>query len=173
MNLKHLYYGNGKGKTTAALGLALRAAGNGMNVHIVQFLKGTKTGELNSLSLIENISVSRCDRNYGFTFRMTENDKKKITDCHNKLLADALERVRCGKTDMLILDEIIDAFNLRLIDREMVLSVFLDNTPSAEIVMTGHKPTQFFIDCADYASEIRAVKHPFEKGIKSRKGIEF
>ena len=69
MYMKQLYYGNGKGKTTAALGLALRAAG--MNVHIVQFLKGSETGELHALERLENITVSRPDKNYGFTFSMT------------------------------------------------------------------------------------------------------
>ena len=71
MYMKQLYYGNGKGKTTAALGLALRAAGSGMNAHIVQFLKGSETGELHALERLENITVSRPDKNYGFTFSMT------------------------------------------------------------------------------------------------------
>ena len=77
--LLEIYCGDGKGKTTAALGLALRAAGCGLRVHIVQFLKGTETGELASLAQIPQISLVRCDKNWGFTFSMTEQDKKEIT----------------------------------------------------------------------------------------------
>ena len=84
--LLEIYCGDGKGKTTAALGLALRAAGCGLRVHIVQFLKGTETGELASLAQIPQISLVRCDKNWGFTFSMTEQDKKEITVCHNQML---------------------------------------------------------------------------------------
>jgi cob(I)alamin adenosyltransferase len=172
MFLKHLYYGTGKGKTTAALGLALRASGSGMRVHIVQFLKGTDTGELHSLERLENVTVSRCDRNYGFSFKMTEKDKSEITSCHNSNLKAAAEMVNSCKVDMLILDEVVDAYNSNLIDRNAVISL-ISGEPKVEIVMTGHDPEQIFIDCADYVSEIKVVKHPFEKGISSRKGIEY
>lgn len=172
MFLKHLYYGTGKGKTTAALGLALRASGSGMKVHIVQFLKGTDTGELHSIEKIENITVSRCDRNYGFSFKMTEKDKAEITLCHNANLEKAIEMAHNGRVDMLVLDEIVDAYRLNLIDRQAVINL-ISGEPETEIVMTGHEPEPFFIKCADYVSEVRAVKHPFEKGIGSRKGIEY
>ena len=79
MGLIHIYCGDGKGKTTASMGLAVRAAGAGMRVHIVQFLKGSKTAELESLALISNIRVTRPDRNYGFTFSMTDEDKAAIS----------------------------------------------------------------------------------------------
>lgn len=172
MHLKHLYYGTGKGKTTAALGLALRASGSGMRVHIVQFLKGTDTGELHSLERLENVTVSRCDMNYGFSFNMTEKDKAEITGCHNRNLKAAADMINSGKVDMLILDEIVDAYNLNLVDRDAVVSL-ISGEPKAEIVMTGHNPEQVFIDSVDYVSEIKAVRHPFEKGIGSRKGIEY
>lgn len=170
--LKHLYYGNGKGKTTAAFGLALRAAGNGMRVHIVQFLKGSETGELAALECFENVTVSRCDRNYGFSFKMSEKDKAEITVCHNENLKKAMQLAECGSADMIILDEIVDAWNLGLIDKGLVTD-FILHEAEAEIVMTGHEPEKIFIDSADYVSEIKAVKHPFENGIGARKGIEF
>lgn len=170
--MKHLYYGNGKGKTTAALGLALRASGSGMRVHIVQFLKGTYTGELSSLSKLENITISRCDKNYGFSFTMSEAEKTEIKQCHTNNFRDAVGLIQNRKIEMLVLDEIIDAYNLDLIDRKAVIS-FISEAHEAEIVMTGHDPEQLFIDCSDYVSEINAVKHPYEKGIKARKGIEY
>lgn len=173
MHLKHLYYGDGKGKTTSALGLAVRAAGNGMNVHIVQFLKGGNTGELNTLTNVNSIKISRCDRHYGFTFKMSENDKKEITDCHNKNLEYAIKLMNGGKTDVLILDEIIDAYNLNLIDKKRVSELVFEMQLDAELIMTGHNPQQKFIDAVDYASEIKAIKHPYEKGIPSRIGIEY
>lgn len=170
--LKHLYYGNGKGKTTAALGLALRAAGSGMRVHLVQFLKGGETGELAALEKFDNITVSRCDRNYGFSFRMSENDKSEITECHNRIFKEAIKLADNGNIDMIVLDEIVDAWNLDLIDRKLVTDFILQK-PKAEIVMTGHESERIFIDAADYVSEIKAVKHPFEKGTGARRGIEY
>ena len=103
----HIYCGDGKGKTTAALGLALRAAGSGMRVHFVQFLKGSETSELASLSRIPEITVLRCDRNYGFTFRMTDADKAALTACHNTMLQTVQERL--PETDLLVLDEFFAA----------------------------------------------------------------
>lgn len=172
MYLKHLYYGNGKGKTTAALGLALRAAGYEMRIHIVQFLKGTDTGELHSLSRLGNVTVERCDKNYGFSRSMTKADKAKITMRHNEIFENAVSLAIDGKIDMLILDEITDAYKLELINKKSV-ETFISGDPPAEIVMTGHKPDSIFIKNADYASEITAVKHPYQKGIGARKGVEY
>lgn len=172
MYLKHLYYGNGKGKTTAALGLALRAAGHGMRVHIVQFLKGTDTGELHSLSRLENVTADRCDKNYGFSRSMSETDREEITVCHNELFENAAKLAHSGRIDMLILDEITDAYDLSLIDKKAV-ETFISGDPPAEIVMTGHQPDSIFIKNADYASEMTAVKHPYQKGIGARKGVEY
>ena len=172
MYMKQLYYGIVKGKTTAALGLALRAAGSGMNVHIVQFLKGSETGELHALERLENITVSRPDKNYGFTFSMTEKTRSEITEIHNKLLKNAVELIKSKKIQVLILDEITDAYNLGLIDINAVDS-FISGNSEAEIIMTGHSPEQIFIDSSDYVSEINAIKHPYEKGITARKGIEY
>lgn len=172
MYFKQLYYGNGKGKTTAALGLALRAAGNGMNVHIVQFLKGTETGELRALEKLENITISRLKKNYGFTFSMTEKIKSEITEIHNKMLNNSIELIKNKNIQVLILDEITDAYNLNLINMNTVETLLCGNA-EAEIIMTGHDPKQIFIDSCDYVSEINAIKHPYEKGIMARKGIEY
>ena len=165
----HIYCGDGKGKTTAALGLALRAAGSGMRVHFVQFLKGSWTSELASLSRIPEITVLRCDRNYGFTFRMTDADKAALTACHNNMLQTVQERL--PETDLLVLDEFFAAYNQCLMDCTLAEQII--KVCKAELVLTGRDPAEQFLALADYVSEIRVVRHPYTRGIKARKGIEY
>jgi cob(I)alamin adenosyltransferase len=165
----HIYCGDGKGKTTAALGLALRAAGSGMRVHFVQFLKGGETSELASLARIPEITVLRCSRNFGFTFNMTAADKAAVTECHNEMLRTIRERL--PETDLLVLDEFFAAYNHRLMDCTFAGQLIADC--QAELVLTGRDPAEQFLELADYVSEIRAVKHPYTRGISARKGIEF
>lgn len=168
----HIYCGDGKGKTTAALGLAVRAAGAGMRVHIVQFLKGADTSELSVLRQILGITVTRCDRDYGFFNRMTEADKRDITDCHNRLMREGFALVRRGEAGLLILDEFSAAYAHGLLDRKCAEEFLLGET-SAEIVLTGRNPDEKFLAKADYISEINCIRHPYEKGIGARKGIEY
>ncbi len=169
MGLLHIYCGDGKGKTTASLGLALRAAGAGMKVCFVQFMKGGDTSELNTLHLIPNITVIRCDRDYPFSQNMTEADKTEIAECHCRLLSEAFG----GGYDMIILDEFNSAYRYGLMDREAAKEFILNGKSSAEIILTGREPEDTFVNAADYISEIKCVKHPFEKGITARKGIEY
>ena len=168
-----IYCGDGKGKTTAALGLAIRAAGNGMQVHFVQFLKGSPTSELEILKRIPEITVLRCDRDYGFTFQMNDEDKAKITGWHNRMLSEAMDRVYQRKTDMLILDEFFVAYNCNLLDKELASRLVFGIHNRTELVLTGRDPEQQFLDLADYVSEIKAVKHPYQNGISARAGIEY
>lgn len=168
----HIYCGDGKGKTTAALGLAVRAAGAGMRVHIVQFLKGADTSELSVLRGISGITIARCDRDYGFFNRMTEADKRDITDCHNRLMREGFTLVRRREAGVLILDEFNAAYAHGLLDRECA-EEFLLGEQSAEIVLTGRNPDSKFLEKADYISEINCVRHPYEKGVTARKGIEY
>lgn len=169
----HIYCGDGKGKTTAALGLGIRAAGSGMHVGFVQFLKGCETSELRSLAMIPEITVRRCDWDYGFTFRMTDADKTAITACHNALLAEAREWVQRGEVQMLVLDEFCAAYRLALLDRELARELIAQMPENCELVLTGRDPAPELLEMADYVSEIHAVKHPYEKGIAARKGIEY
>lgn len=171
--LIHIYCGDGKGKTTAALGLALRAAGAGKRVHIVQLLKGNPTSELNSLTLIPNIIVDRPEKNFGFTFNMTEEQKSELTDIHNRLLSAAFRKMDCGETDLLIIDEFFAAYNKKLLDRSLAEKIVFEKAIACELVLTGREPEKKFIDSADYVSEIKCVKHPYENGIEARKGIEY
>lgn len=169
MGLLHIYCGEGKGKTTAALGLALRASGSGMKVCFLQLMKGGKTSELESLKHLPNIKVIRCDRHYPFFKNMTEADKADITVCHNELLEETFS----GDSDMVIVDEFNSAYRYELMDRELAQKLIFDGLKSAEVILTGREPNKIFTDAADYISEIQCIKHPYEKGITARKGIEF
>lgn len=169
MGFLHIYCGDGKGKTTAALGLALRASGAGMKVCFVQFMKGGETAELNTLRLIPEIKVIRCNRNYPFFKNMTEADKTEIAECHDRLLSEAFG----GGYDMIILDEFNSAYRYGLMDREKAQELILNEKSNAEIVLTGREPADIFVDAADYISEIKSVRHPYEKGIAARKGVEY
>lgn len=173
MGLTHIYCGNGKGKTSSAMGLALRAAGAGMRVHIVQLLKGSETSELNTLALIPNITVRRCDKDYGFTFSMSSSEKLELTNCHDRLLSEAEKLMNNGEIDVLIIDEFNAAYKYELIDIELADRIVCKKNPETELVLTGRDPHEKFLQAADYISEIKAVKHPYSCGIGARKGIEY
>lgn len=166
-----IYCGDGKGKTTAALGLAVRAAGAGKRVHIIQMMKGRDTSELEALRKIPQITLRRCDRDYGFTFSMSDEDRAEITERHNELLREA-ERMM-GEIDLLILDEFNCAYRSGLLDRDMARRFILSAKDEREIVLTGRGPDEKFIEEADYVSEISALKHPYTRGIAARRGIEY
>lgn len=171
--LTHVYYGLGKGKTTAALGLALRASGCGMQVVIVQFLKNMPCGELSQLVLLPNITVLRGKVGKTFVCAMDEGLKKATKEIHDNNLQQAVSLAQNGQCDLLILDEALDAYQLGLLD-EVIFSDLIHNKPPAlELVITGHKPTDWVIEHADYVTEMVKHKHPYELGIKARRGIEF
>lgn len=169
MGCLHIYCGDGKGKTTASLGLALRASGAGMKVCFVQFMKGGDTSELNSLKFLPLIEVYRCDKSYSFFKNMSEEEKAEITVCHNELLKKAF----CGGYDLVILDEFNFAYRCGLMDVSMAKELILTEKNSREIVLTGRDPEDIFIESADYVSEIKCIKHPFQNGLNARKGIEY
>ena len=169
MGYLHIYCGDGKGKTTASLGLAMRAAGAGMKVCFVQFMKGGETAELDTLKLIPNISVHRCDKEYGFLWNMSDSEKAEITDTHNELLTTTFN----SGVDLVVLDEFNFAYSSGLMDKLLAEKLILDNKDNCEIVLTGRDPAEIFIQEADYVSKICCVKHPYEKGVTARKGIEY
>lgn len=170
--LIHLYCGDGKGKTTAALGLTIRASGAGFRVVFVQFLKSYDTGELSVLDRLPNVTVLRGKEGNAFSFAMTDWEKEKNRIFQTENLTKATELATSGNCDMLVLDEAAGAYNRDLIDRS-ILEDFVRNKPEGlELVMTGRNPAQWMLDCADYVSEIRKVKHPYDKGIPARSGIE-
>lgn len=173
MGLIHVYCGDGKGKTTCALGLALRAAGAKMNVVIIQFLKGSDTSELQSIKNIPEIKVLRNAEDYGFVSNMTPAQLENIKQMHNNNLNIALRLIETEKCDLLILDELTYVYDMKLIDTEKIDSLIKNKPENLELVVTGRNPSSVFIDNADYITEMKALKHPFDKGIHARKGIEF
>jgi len=170
----HLYHGDGKGKTTAALGLALRASGCGKSVVFVQFLKDWKCGELNQLRMLPNITVMRGESTGGkFTCDMTDEEKAAVKSGHDRILAEALELQRRGECDMLVLDEGIDAYGCDLIDKALFESLFTDKPEPLELVVTGRLPEPLFLETADYVTEMVKRRHPYDLGVTARRGIEF
>ena len=170
--LIHIYTGEGKGKSTAAVGLSIRCAGRGKKVLYTQFLKDNSSGELAVLSRTENIRVLPCPESYGFYWKMTDSQKEEATKTYSSLLEAAAHEAVAGEYRMLVLDEIIAAYNCNLIDRAYLLE-FLKNRPEGlEVVLTGRNPSEELLELADYVSEIRKVKHPYDRGIGARDGIK-
>lgn len=165
----HVYCGDGKGKTTAAAGLAIRMASRGKRVMLIQFLKDGKSGETEFLKK-SGVIVKCCDKNYGFFKNMSETYKIEITSCHNENLREAMIMIK--ELDMLVLDEIFAAINYELADMALVKAI-AENCGDTELVLTGRNPDGYFINKADYISEIKKIKHPFDRGIGAREGIEY
>ncbi len=168
----HVYTGNGKGKTTAAIGLAIRAAGNGLNVLFVSFMKGPSYpyGEEVIFEKIPNITHRKFGTDY-FVSPGT-NDELAISEA-KAALKFAAERMMTGEYDLVILDEVNVAVNFGLISAEEVLRVLRERPEGVEVVLTGRYAPQEFIDFADLVTEMREVKHYFREGVPARKGIEF
>ena len=244
--LVHIYCGDGKGKTTAALGLALRAAGNGIPVVIARFLKNDGSGEVGILENVPGVYLFHCERQFGFTWTMSEEQKAEAGEYFTGLFERAWE-MGCktaredvegaGKADgcmagenwgsdsvsdgssrrdsgvcgtgasasgspvsgspvsvspvsvspasapltsapceiraLLVLDEIMAAVNSGFVANESLLEA-LDHRPDGlEVVLTGRGPSEELLSRADYVTEMRAVKHPYEKGVGARKGVEY
>lgn len=165
----HIYCGDGKGKTTASIGLAVRMAGYKKKVLFIQFLKGSFTGELEILENSDYITVMRCNREYGFFCNMSDNDKESIAKNHNENLLYALRNM--DKYDMIVLDEVIASYNLGVVD-ETILKQLVGEYKD-ELVMTGRNPDEWLVEKADYVSEIKKIKHPFDCGTQAREGIEY
>lgn len=172
--LTHIYTGDGKGKTTAAIGLGVRACGRGLKVLMVQFLKGTPTGEMFSLKALEpDFVLYRGKQTTKFTWEMDEEEKSKAAAEQRDIFAFAQNAVLKGECDLLILDEVLGAVSSEMLDKESLLE-FVKNKPhELELVLTGRGAMPELIGEADYVSEIHAVRHPVDKGINGRKGIEF
>ena len=200
-----VYHGDGKGKTTAAIGLAVRFSGAGKKVLFCQFMKGNISSEIGVLQKLENLEVELIGKKFGFYKDMTEQDKEEITKCHNHILERVLEELQnvkvadqepaiqepadqepetqelqdqCqdGPVLLVVLDELASAYRYGLLDRNMVSKIILaasENRQIIELVITGRDPDSFFLEHADYITEMKIQRHPYEKGILARKGIEW
>ena len=165
----HIYCGEGKGKTTAAIGLAVRAAGSGKKVYVARFLKDSDSGELESLSRLPNVSVAPCPDKMKFTFAMNEEEKAECRAQSLSLLEGAFE----SGAELIVLDECCGAMATGMLDAALVsdyLAKFKDNT---EIVLTGRDPDPKVEALADYITCMTKLRHPFDKGLPARRGVEF
>lgn len=170
--LIHIYCGDGKGKTTAAVGLAVRCAGRGNKVLLVQFLKSRDSGELYSLAKLPDIEVMRGKESKKFTFQMNEEEKHALLIEHNKMFEQVLAKIENGGYSLLILDEVIGALNAKVFEMPKLIEFLRHKPENLEVVLTGRNPAPELVEIANYVSEMRKVKHPMDKGIMAREGIE-
>jgi cob(I)alamin adenosyltransferase len=169
--LVQVYTGDGKGKTSAAFGLALRAIGRGLKVYIIQFIKGGfDYGELYVIDKLPNLTLKAFGRGKFVTRQPPSEEDVKLAE---EALHLAEKTIKSGKYDLVILDEINVALNLKLISLEKVLELIKNKPKHVELVLTGRYAPQEIIEVADLVTEMREVKHPFKKGCQAREGIEF
>ena len=168
----HIYCGDGKGKTTTGMGLCVRAAGYGYRVLIYQFMKNNSTSERKILENVPNIRIVDALECEKFSFQMTEEEKKERKEFYENQFR-MLTKMACEEAfDVVFFDELIYTIGAGLFSENLLLD-FLKNKPKElEVILTGQGPSSNLIEAADYVSEIRKIKHPFDKGMPSRKGIE-
>lgn len=164
----HVYTGNGKGKTTAAIGLAVRAACSGMNVYIGQFIKGMRYEEVKVCNYVKNIAIEQYGEDCFINKDPTEEDVKRAHQGLEKI-ANILQS---NDFQLVVLDEILIAIYLNLITTEELIEVLDKRNPSIEVVLTGRYANEKIIDYADLVTEMREIKHYYRKGVLSRKGID-
>lgn len=171
--LVQVYTGNGKGKTTAALGQALRSVGRGLKVCMIQFLKGTSSGELYSVKRLEpDFEIFRFERDHGFFWTLTDEEKQEIQQEVKRGFEFAKRLLAEGKCDVLILDEIMAVLQNNLLPMEEVCGLIKNKPEHVELILTGRNAPPEIIEMADLVTEMREIKHYYGKGIPARKGIE-
>jgi len=169
--LIQVYTGNGKGKTSAAFGLALRAVGRGLKVYIIQFIKGGfDYGELYIADRLPNLKLKAFGRGKFITEKPAGNEDVALAE---EALNLAENVVKNGEYDIVILDEINVALNLKLISLEKVLELLKNKPSHVELILTGRYAPDEIIEVANLVTEMREIKHPFNKGYQARKGIEY
>ena len=167
----HIYYGDGKGKTTAAVGLAVRAAGSGLKVLFFQFLKDNSSNERKILEALPGVTCLPGREPVKFVSKMNGDERIEFRHYNNKALDEIIKF--CGPFDMLILDEALCALNLEVLSEEKLISFIQHKPRGLEIVMTGPRLPDNLLEMADYVTEVRKVKHQFDLGRSAREGIEY
>ena len=166
----HIYTGSGKGKTTAALGLGLRAVGAGFKVYMIQFMKGRRYSELDAVEHLSNFTIVQHGRD---EFVSKEKPEQIDIDLAQEGFAHAKDIIKNGKYDMVILDEINVAVDYNLIPLEDVLKLIEEKTEKLELVLTGRYAHPEIVKWADLVTEMLEIKHPYQQGILARKGVDF
>lgn len=166
----HIYSGNGKGKTTAGFGLVLRQTGYERRVAVAQFLKDGTSGELRALQALSCVKVRATRMPHGFYFQMQEQEQLETRQGIQELFAWVKDRAK--ECTCIFLDEVLDAVQLGLL-KEGELLHFLQEHRDLEIILTGRNPSQELLDICDYHTEMVEHRHPYQKGIAARKGVEY
>jgi cob(I)alamin adenosyltransferase len=170
--LVQVFTGSGKGKTTAALGTVLRAAGHGLKIFVVFFIKGKYPhGEFNTLSRLPNVKVASFGLRQ-FIYKNQETNPEEKAQAKAALEA-AREAINSGEYDLVVLDEINVALYFKLIELEDILQLIKGKPSHVELILTGRNADARLIETADLVTEMVKIKHPYDNGVKARKGIEF
>ena len=165
----HLYYGYGKGKTTAAVGLAVRAAGAGKKVLFFQFLKGNNSSERKIIENLTDVIPGRDGEK--FIFQMSDEEKRESVGYYGEKLDEIFEIAK--NYDLIVLDEAADAVEVGFISEKRLTELINKFGNCKEIIITGHNPSKALADCCDYVTEMKKIKHPYDSGTKARRGIEY
>lgn len=168
----HIYCGNGKGKTTCGMGLCTRAAGFGYKVLIYQFMKNNSTSERKVLEALDQVTFVDGLEQEKFSFGMTEEERKQRRAYYLERFSFVTELAAKEDYDVLFLDEIIYAIRAGLFDERILLDFLVSKPKYLEVILTGQNPSKALLTAADYVSEICKIKHPYDKGLPARKGIE-
>lgn len=169
--LIHLYCGDGKGKTSAAVGLAVRASGAGQQVVFTQFFKDGSSSEIESLKRLPGIRTIHANTVKGFYHAMTPEQREQAREDYTALFRQVTDAAR--DADLLILDEIVSACNRGVVPETLVTDFLRCKPQQLEVVLTGRDPSPALTELADYITEMRKLRHPFDRGLPARKGIEF
>lgn len=165
----HLYHGEGKGKTTCAMGLALRSSFYGKQICILQCLKDGSSGEVKQLATLPNVTVLAGKVTEHFSWQMTEQEK-----IDTKIMLEQLfQQAQRTEWDMLLLDEVCGGLSTGLLSETIVKDLIHKKPPHQELILTGRNPPPFLLEVADYCSYFQEVKHPYETGLQAREGIEY
>lgn len=168
----HVYCGNGKGKTTTAMGLCTRAAGYGYKVLIYQFMKNNSTNERKILEKVPNITFVDGLEKEKFSFQMTEEEKVQRKKFYQAQFEKITDMARQEEFDVLFCDELIYTIGAGLFDEDVLVEYLKNKPDTLEVILTGQNPGERIVELADYVSEIRKIKHPFDQGKAARDGIE-
>jgi cob(I)alamin adenosyltransferase len=171
--LVHIYTGDGKGKTTAAIGLIIRATGHQKKVYLLQFLKGRITGEMNILKDIPLITIKRPNKSGKFIFQMNEKEKAELKSEVHQAWQELVRITRTSGYEVIVIDEIMGAITNNLVTLEEVIELIQNRDKKKELILTGRNAPEGLIELADYVTEMKMIKHPYQQDIPARKGIEF
>jgi cob(I)alamin adenosyltransferase len=169
-----IYYGTGKGKTTAAVGQGLRAAGRGLKVFMVQFMKTPDSGEVKAIQRLEpDFKVFHFEKERGFFWTLNEEEQKELRQDILNALQFVKKVLSAHQCDVLILDEILATLEVGLITRAQLVEILEERPEEMELILTGRMLPGEIANYADYITEMQQIRHPYEKGIPARLGIEY